>query len=196
MTRVELLGSAAPARAERGSCTRRLNGGRQLLESILELRQPLLLREMMPDSLPPLSAGQSTGRHGLFISRPAGACLGVELDTEAGAILRGAVRQAALRPQARANAGGALGAVTFEALAPSPAESRRAVRRVHVRRSGRMEGPPRFGARRKGGAARVLSLLLRAHRGARARCGCSAFESPERLRRSRWRSSSTTGSGC
>ncbi len=121
VTRVELLGSSAlhepagflcPAPERRAA----------LLESILELRQPMLLRRMVADSLPSLSEGQTTNRHGLFISRPGAACLAIDLAGEAATFfdtLPGKLRYDIRRARTRAEA---LGAVTFEALAPAPSD--------------------------------------------------------------------------
>jgi CelD/BcsL family acetyltransferase involved in cellulose biosynthesis len=121
VTRVELLGSAALHEPSGFLCAAPERRA-ELLASILELRRPLLLRRMVPDSLPTLSDGQSTGRHGLFISRPAGACLGVDLGAEARAFfegLPGKLRYDIKRGRTRAEA---IGSVSFDALAPSPSE--------------------------------------------------------------------------
>ena len=80
------------------------------------------MRRVLSDSLPQISEGQHAGRHGIFISRPAGECLGLELDAAASAFfegLSGKLRYDIRRARTRSEA---LGSVSFEALAPAPAD--------------------------------------------------------------------------
>jgi CelD/BcsL family acetyltransferase involved in cellulose biosynthesis len=120
VTRVELLG-AAVLHEPSGFLCAAPDRRTALLESVLELRRPLLLSRMVADSLPPLAEGQSTDRQGLVISRPAPASLAIELEGKSDAFfdaLPGKLRYDIRRARRRAEA---LGSISFEALAPSPA---------------------------------------------------------------------------
>jgi CelD/BcsL family acetyltransferase involved in cellulose biosynthesis len=121
MSRLELLGSAVlhePA----GILCRDKDSRANLLEAVFALRRPTLLQRVQPGTLPAVPPGPSTGRHGLVISRPAGPCLGIDFDLDPQgylARLPGKVRYDVRRAHTRAEAAGGL---SFDALAPAPAE--------------------------------------------------------------------------
>jgi CelD/BcsL family acetyltransferase involved in cellulose biosynthesis len=123
MPRLELLGSAA-LHEPTGFLCPDPDSRVRLLESIFELRRPMLLQRVTIGSLPAVPSGQSTGRHGLVISRPGATCLGIEFgsDWEAPGFfdtLPGKLRYDIRRARARADAAGL---VTFDVLAPTPPE--------------------------------------------------------------------------
>jgi CelD/BcsL family acetyltransferase involved in cellulose biosynthesis len=119
--RMELLGSSALHEPAGFLCA---DGAAQtsLLESVFELGQTLMLQRMVPECLASIPLGRSTSRHGILLSRPAPACLGLEFDASAAAFLdrlSGKLRYDLRRAWTRA---GGNGSVRFEALAPTRGE--------------------------------------------------------------------------
>jgi CelD/BcsL family acetyltransferase involved in cellulose biosynthesis len=121
MPRLELLGSAA-LHEPTGFLCPDADSRAGLLEAIFALRRPTLLQRVQPGTLPAVPPGRSTGRHGLVISRPAAPCLGIDFDADPQgyfARLPGKLRYDVRRAHTRAEAAGG---VSFDALAPAPAE--------------------------------------------------------------------------
>jgi CelD/BcsL family acetyltransferase involved in cellulose biosynthesis len=121
MGRMEILGSAA-LHEPTGFLSSEARGQAELLNAALHLRRPMLLRRVLPSTLPDVGEGQSAGRHGLLIARQQAPCLGIELDATPSSFferLSGKLRYDLRRARAKAEA---VGPVVFDALAPQPSE--------------------------------------------------------------------------
>src|SRR5262245_25737173 len=68
--RMEILGSSA-LHEPTGFLCADADARTNLLESVFELGQPMLLQRMVQETLPAIPEGQSTSRHGILLSRPA-----------------------------------------------------------------------------------------------------------------------------